>query len=709
MYGHITLTFFSTSWARIYLCVSLPGASLLCAKSSMPSKGKARRLVCALALTTFVAVIVCTIMTPVSRYLSYAQARPAMDKVHARAGATGRQDGVALCHASASCRYRINSYACPCAAPSRRATSNFTAPRTPTAMDAPAAGTVSSKLINDLANVFLPFVNDQMSNMTVPPQRLEYGVISEMHLKDFLMERVYLALAPSAEDDVAVTVSNISVVISQTPFTVKVSGVTCKGMMWSSMNQTTVQFMMRFRTLANGTLHADVSHTTATWGSMQFNHSIDSSFCRMAQSVVEVFVGKIDTIAVKTIKAKIVELLPQIISDNVSTQLARVPFGFVANPVFIPERVTATVSLSSSGGAGVVDDAVQARSGQHDPAAIAHATHPSTRHSVKREIHGLRWPVRQDTLVPPRRDLGLSLPVTSVNDFLSYEQMMGNLYLEFDLPRAYSSSIFRNVFPKAYEICPDCPLRMLFLPQYTPSVMYEEATRSVVLNVTHLFIGIAMIPRNQTATAAAQRERPTRGRDEPMSGDHGRGYGRDGAHADAEGAPRFSDCALREDRMCAVLSRWRRAALDKSGRPGVHSTKPMEMGYTDHANDLTLLMLSVNATAMVSNLSITGDEANIVNFAIQRVTNFAIGVVESNVGPLVDSELTSNGELMINYVAIPLLNLFSPFALPYVFSDAVINITDALMNTGVNVDLPFRNKADLPHHHHQHHNNTPIS
>lgn len=184
-----------------------------------------------------------------------------------------------------------------------------------------------------------------------------------------------------------------------------------------------------------------------------------TSFCKIGEDIIQLFVGKIDSLIKKLIEQDLPPKIATLLESKVNEALNKVPLEFAAQPSVQDDILTTVLELIP----------------------------PSAGFSIPELAQQLR---RSRLGAFVNRDISLSITARSMDDGLSLLASSGAFAFNKTLPSWLNTSLLDLFWPGVYNRCESCPLSIDFavLPAMAPTVTLHN--ESILLNFHDAVLGI---------------------------------------------------------------------------------------------------------------------------------------------------------------------------------------------------------------------------
>ncbi|KAK7195885.1 expression site-associated protein 5 (ESAG5) [Novymonas esmeraldas] len=336
----------------------------------------------------------------------------------------------------------------------------------PRCLPANVSVAVSATVVNAaIQAVAIPWIQDDNNVLVVPEQQLDHVWVDTMVLQHFRLESLIVNTGLPDAQSMTLHAARFGLEVKKSRFVFQYLGIKCYGNFWATLNETNATAVLGLTLVPEGHWNATVSQLMVHWGVLDIHHELDSKACGIAQRIVEVFTGELDTFIAAKVKSKLDEDAPAKIAEGMNNKFASSSFRVITPPVMTEERVAVTIDANPvSFGCEV---------------AAAAQTVPE--------------------FVP--RDVAVHTSAASVNNFLLNAVQAQALQVQERLPSYMNTSLFINVVPELYHACPDCPLYTLVQLANAPVVETPERGR-VSVSVENVLVGL-YVEANSRKSAAA--------------------------------------------------------------------------------------------------------------------------------------------------------------------------------------------------------------
>lgn len=183
--------------------------------------------------------------------------------------------------------------------------------------------------LNNILDFFLPQLEEQVNDITIPPMSgkadgLSY-TINEAHVTDFTVGDAEFTFEHLFEPQLILSIDDITLRLPRTGFRVskKILGIDlhCSGHFSGSLDATTVSMSLNFTSTKEGQPQLT---TDADWsfGPLQVSVTMDHAQCEVISDVVQWFVGNIDDQLANELKQEIPSLVEELIETSGNDALA---------------------------------------------------------------------------------------------------------------------------------------------------------------------------------------------------------------------------------------------------------------------------------------------------------------------------------------------------------------------------------------------------
>lgn len=466
----------------------------------------------------------------------------------------------------------------------------------------PASVTVSvaTAIINAVAQIaVVPALQDESNVAIIPEQEDGHIWVDRMLLSHFLVDSLGVETATPNAESITVSADGFGLTVNETRFRYTYLGIRCYGHFTATLNETNINAVMELRLLPQNRWNAVFTELTFAWGTLAIEHALDSKACGIAQSIVEIFTGQLDKFIADKVQKKLDEDGKHKATEVLNSLFEEAPVLALSPPIMTADRLS------------VVLDAT--------PKAVGCAPQP---------------PVSSIPALLPR-DIATHTSVTDVNNAYFNAATRGLLTRRFPLPESVNTSLFLDVIPEVYDMCPDCAMEVQ-VRTTTPPVSVFLPVDTVTLAFRDLVVGLYVIPSNDTAGAAfralmAQQVQQYRDKFE-------RTYRQLGYHS-------FSDAA--------------------------------------DAASLPVVALSCGGTLGVRDLRFVDGRA--LHYELLPVQDFNVSVAASVIGTINTAEIEQKGMAVWNTMVVRMVNKRPPLKLPPFLRKAVLNMTLQDADFGVSI------------------------
>lgn len=331
------------------------------------------------------------------------------------------------------------------------------------AEDTSVTASVSTQFINKLASAFSPRVDSQLTNFTIPPQKVPRGSTGEIGINHFYLEGLSVQTAFPSDDEVTLQISDLSFNVEESNFTI-VSGLTCSGVFWGEVPPMDVNISTRFSLSPDHKVVMEVTNSSFMWGDVVLHHKLLGSMCHIAESIVTVFLGNLDEYVVRKIKEEVPLQFPLMLQEQLQPLLEKAPLPVSAGPFITKDTVTIEFQLL-------------------DPTQV-----DRTRHNRDRKMY-----LSTAAQLAEKKDVSLILPERSLQHRIDYAFCRKRLEFHEMLPQQWNSALFQNVFQVAYQLCNDCPLEVSLESERPWKVLFND--RSIDLQLGGVRLGAYMVSK----------------------------------------------------------------------------------------------------------------------------------------------------------------------------------------------------------------------
>lgn len=329
---------------------------------------------------------------------------------------------------------------------------------------------VSVAVTSTFMNTFIkaaviPMIQNESNTVIVPTQEVNHVWVDDMVLQHFKLRSLTVSTGVPDAQSMMIRATGLGLQVNKSRFIFQYMGVRCSGTFWASLKEITVDAVMRLTLLPEERWNVTFPHLALDWGQVDVHHNLDSEACRLAQRVVELFIGELDIFVVSKVKRMLDEKMPLKAADGLNDAFARFGIRAITPPVMTANAMAVTLDLN--------------------PLDWGCASTP-TASSVPELVS---------------RDFAVRTTATSVNNVLYNAVQAQRLQVEKHLSAMWNTSLLADLFPELYRACPGCRLYTL-----------AQATREPVINVLHdgevsvdvqdLLVGVYVQPNSTEHSSA---------------------------------------------------------------------------------------------------------------------------------------------------------------------------------------------------------------
>lgn len=502
----------------------------------------------------------------------------------------------------------------------------------------PMPYTTGKKVISTIATLGVPIIEEAALGNVFHPSKVSGVEINDMRLETFAMKSIKVTLAAPSAQNITVDIVDLRLTIPDTKFIFTYGILTCPGVFRLSLNETKLRFnVLPYREDEYMRVAVGPEATNISWGTMTFEHDLDRWFCRIGQSIVQLFKGQLDEMVENSIKEQLPLMLPKNLEEQSNKALRDSGIRFTQPLALTKDRATGQIEMIP-----------------HQKAPTTPTTTTSTEAPEKVSLaRGDSSSSSSSGLQVPNKDLGVVLYRDSINALLRHAVRADWLRYAVMLPPEIDTADIEAVFPDAVALCPNCTLGFgLAAATAAPQVTFRASDLAVSARVVELQVGLFLLPR----TAAEYEATVARLKGRAERSDAGRITGSFAA---------FNGLSFQPFR------RW--PAPPTAAAPS--------------SSAVPVVAFSVNFTLEVSNIAARGDRHNIIHFAIHPIGDLSMELVASSMGPVDAAGYTRDFNVALNDFVIPMLNLESPYDPPGLIKDILFAIEDQHITAGFNISL----------------------
>lgn len=334
-------------------------------------------------------------------------------------------------------------------------------------LTAPATAGLSTNFFNRVLAQIAKIINDTGRSMVIPGGSEKQFGYDAIRFSEFSVRGITVHTA--APNKITVSVNGLTISIAKTNFWVK-AVLKCKGYFTASIQGATVAVTLALSHDGQGHLRSSTSVST-TIQKVSISHKFNSILCKVANAIVQLFIGNIDKKIASAIKDQMPKMLGPAVSRAVDGMFLKIPLYFTGTPTVVAEGFAVTVDLLGT-------------------VKMHYASNPSIpiEDTVRLVEEGLRAQGFD-------RDITLSVPAQSMNNIMAIAFQQGKF--SYSLLVNGNTSLFKNVMPNAYMACRDCRLVMNFGLSVPPYLVFADNNAESIVP----FISIAFFGRNASTGA----------------------------------------------------------------------------------------------------------------------------------------------------------------------------------------------------------------
>ena len=471
----------------------------------------------------------------------------------------------------------------------------------PPCRNASAAISVATTVLNAFAQVVVvPALTSESNTAIIPAQEEDHVWVDEKVLQHFQLDTFAIKTAVPDAQSITTSAQGFGLEVRETRFRFTYLGVRCYGHFTATLNNTDIDAEVGFTLLPERRWNATFTQLKFTWGTLAIQHELDSKACGIAQSVIELFTGQMDKYIAEKVRKKLDEDGKQKATETLNTLFENSNILALSPPIMTPMQLSVVLDLT--------------------PGPL--------------ECE----PQQAITTLPPLlpRDIAAHVTVHDINNVLYNAATRDRLQYLWDLPTSMNTSLFADVLPELYEMCPECPLAAIVGTKTQPKVIFLPAN-TVTMTLQDFVVGLYVQPRNTKERSSMRILRESRGsKMQPMTEAIYRSLG-------------FID----------------------------------SKDYRHMRDDIPVLVLSFMATFGVQNVTYENDRA--IRFNVLPVHDFDVQMVASNIGDVNLEEIQEKGEKVWNDVVVPMLNARSPLKVPFFVREPLLQMTLETADGGINI------------------------
>ncbi|KPA82506.1 putative expression site-associated protein 5 (ESAG5) [Leptomonas pyrrhocoris] len=472
----------------------------------------------------------------------------------------------------------------------------------PDCRPANVAISVATSVINAFTQaVLIPALKAEINTAVIPEQEDDHIWVDQMVLMNFTLDSLTIETAAPDAQSVTINAKGFGLDVNETRFRYSYLGIRCYGHFTATLNETDIDTTIGFTLLPESYWNATFAQLSFAWGTLAIQHSLDSKACGIAQSIVELFTGQMDKYISEQVQKKLDVDGKRKATEVLNSRLADFYLRALSPPIMTPDRLA------------VVLDATPAPVGCPPQPAVSDLP----------------------PLLP--RDIAAHTTVHDINNVLYNVALHGRLRWEDHLPDDMNTSLFSDVLPGVYEMCPEC-LMYTLVRASSPPVAVFLPVNTVTMTLRDVVVGLYVVPRTSAERDAV----------ESFTSTH-----------DFPSREKFIEVS-------------RRLGIVDDYKSNAHS-------------DIPVLALSCSATLGVRN--VTFEKGRAVRYQVLRVDDFRVDVVASLIGDVDVVNVEQKGMEMWNEMAMPLINAKSPYKLPFFVRKAVLDMTLVKADAGFNIGL----------------------
>ncbi|KEG11365.1 ESAG-like protein [Trypanosoma grayi] len=302
-----------------------------------------------------------------------------------------------------------------------------------------------------------PQLNEFLKHVAIPAQHTDKFDIDEIHFSKLGIGDAAISMV--SPDQLLMSIQNVSAIVPDTNFVIKVGFATCNGRVRVSIDNTNASLPASVFRMSNGTLQWSIGENAIQWGPLNITHSLDGAACKAIETIVEVLLGNLDSIIRASLEKELPKRVGPIVEEKVNEIFTTLPLIFTSDPSIMAKRMELEMD--------VVPDPSENR----------------TRTPLKPASLGLQ--------VSDRNFESVVLPV-AINNLLTYLCQMGKLNVTETLPAEYNSSLIEPMYPDTYKMCRDCPFAVSAHATVPPSVELRS-DQTAILHLPNGFISLEML------------------------------------------------------------------------------------------------------------------------------------------------------------------------------------------------------------------------
>ncbi|KAG5468855.1 hypothetical protein CUR178_01691 [Leishmania enriettii] len=461
---------------------------------------------------------------------------------------------------------------------------------------------VSLGAVNTLIKLtVIPKILADNNTLIVPEQDLGHLWLGVMKVRHFKLDSLNVSTGGPRGQDVVLQATGLILEVEESQFIFHYMGLECSGTFWSTLSDTSVDAVLSLKLLPQGRWNVTFPRFEVGYGQLQVHHTLNSKACSIAQKVVEVFTGQLDVFVAEKVKEQLNEEAPSRVAEKLNEAFLRFTIHAITPPVMTGGTMAVTLDLN--------------------PGDLGCASVP-----IASTV--------PDTLP---RNIGMRTTVTSLNNFLYNAVQAQRLRVERHLPAEWNTSLFEDVIPVLYKVCPDCFMSTLVQAAVAPT-LHVPLDGEVSVTAENVIVGLYVQPKTtQQAGALSLMVAGKKSRSSAGFEDVYRSFGI---------KPLFSQ---------------------------------------DDSKPFPVLAIRCSVAFGVRNIS--ADTGRSVSYEILPLHDVAVEVEASNVGDVDAKELEDVITKVWNDFAAPMANSDSPLRLPTSLERAVLLLGSEDIEAGVDVVL----------------------
>ena len=362
---------------------------------------------------------------------------------------------------------------------------------------ADATAHIGSTLFNKLGALISGAINTYGKSVVIPGESTSHFSFSDIHFSEFNVGSIDFAF--TAPNQIRFSINDLNIVIPSTEFHVYAKvvfvKVSCHGYFNGEVTGTSLAVDLTLATdAATQKLTVTGATSTVNFGVLSIHHTMSDFLCKVGQSIIQLFLGNIDSLITKFIKEKLPADVGPIIQKVLNNEFVKLPLKVIGAPTINTEGISVLIDVMH------FPDTSYAQKQQEAKAVAARSNLFRIAKPAKGSLVQRLSSMDDTPMLPPTtiavgdssRDINVIVTETNVNNMLLIEQLKGKINVDI-LAKSTTTSIFKSIIPAAYNRCPDCRLYFTITAPTVPPTVNLHDNNVLSFAVDKLILSISAV------------------------------------------------------------------------------------------------------------------------------------------------------------------------------------------------------------------------